>query len=171
MLKSLSTTNCIIPSMAIGVVAASIFTSAWSGPLDPPPGPVAPTSPSLSDLEVKMDAIAVAVNATAAFPPGLQVEAVPAFQNTIVEALSNVNGKVRIYAITCGQGQFTLTEKLSGRNVAFITGAVLRASDNESLNSNQILMGGLEVQPPLRLNSQGTNVGTIAHIYYWPSGL
>ncbi|GMV26793.1 MAG: hypothetical protein AMXMBFR58_28240 [Phycisphaerae bacterium] len=155
--------------VVVGVLAASLMPIARSGPLDPPSGPVAPTSPSLADIASKVDAVSAVVGASGAFPPGLQVEAVPTFSNSIVDALTGVTGKVRLYSITCGQGQYTLTEKNSGRNIAFMTGAVLRTSDNEAFNSNQSLMGGLEVQPPLRLNSQGTNVGTIAHIYYWPS--
>lgn len=53
-----------ITPLLIGAAIASSAVILALGPLDPPPGPVSPTAPSLADLDAKLDQLVLAQSNT-----------------------------------------------------------------------------------------------------------
>lgn len=151
-------------SMTALVVMAGVIAAAWigratGGPLDPPAGALdngtpVETSPSLAELEAEIDGIAE-IAGFGNYPPNLQV----AYENGILQetrvSLTDVVGLVRLHSIVIYGGAVSVVEQSTGRPLASIAG------------NSQILLGGVEVHPPLNLSSFGIQASSQIYIYYW----
>jgi len=118
-------------ALAIGVgIGLAAYATAQLGPLDPPPGPVTDTSPSLGEIESKIDALQTGQSGEALPDGPFQVLAIPetGLLTSNLSTAELVTGPVYVHSITAynarvvlfdGPGQINSSgNRLAGRWVA-----------------------------------------------------
>lgn len=94
-----------LATLAGAGAAATVMIIAAMGPLDPPPGAVSPTSPSLADLEDKLDQVLAAQAGSSEITGPWEVFRVPATGELLNNTQSTlvVSGRVYVHSLTVYQ--------------------------------------------------------------------
>ena len=156
-------TLCAVAGLVAGGVALGYL--AGFGPLDPPDGPVAETSPSLADLEAQIAAIPLGVGGTGLPADAFEARVVrdPTLpQGAIVEVLT---GPVFLRSVIVRSGRI---EVLDGQNqdIAFLSAPAI-LPDQSGLTATAQFDLNLVIDDAVRIR-RSSNSGTNVTLIYAP---
>jgi len=156
---------CVTSVSIIGVFAALGFGQPDG--IDPPPGPVADTQPSLTSIDLKLDGLAANAGR---FPSDLKF-----FQDniggnqtneTIVFVPASEADFVRIYGVIVTSANTNLLVGDSETLVANIGGSAV-VSSGDLRGSSNVDFGGLRVPTPVKFRTGGSDSASRVTLLYW----